>query len=143
LITHVLTPSFGSDALPLAKGRGTHERRAKMRSWLKPKSSGSTAIISEAPDRMAAGGQRLASMVAPTIGTIAGRGVLALRTPGSCGILQSQPQFYVNYLDYGLDLQAAIEAPRARLWDGSLIDPEAGLTRQLSPFCKIEVMQSD
>jgi gamma-glutamyltranspeptidase/glutathione hydrolase len=31
----------------------------------------------------------------------------------------------VQYLDYGLALQDAIEAPRARLWDGRLVEPEA------------------
>ena len=44
--------------------------------------------------------------------------VLALGTPGSYGILQTQPQALVQYVDFGLPLQQAIEAPRARLADG-------------------------
>ena len=53
-----------------------------------------------------------------------GRPVLALGTPGSYGILQTQVQALVQYLDFALPLQEAIEAPRARLWDGRLIQVE-------------------
>lgn len=70
-------------------------------------------------------GQPWASVVAPTIATRAAKGVLALGTPGSYGILQTQPQAFVHHLDYGLDLQAAIEAPRARLWDGRRVELES------------------
>ena len=41
--------------------------------------------------------------------------MLALGTPGSYGILQTQVQAMVQHLDFGLPLQEAIEAPRARL----------------------------
>lgn len=70
-------------------------------------------------------GKSWASVLAPTIGTVDGVGVLALGTPGSYGIMQTQTQAYVHHLDYGLDLQAAIEAPRARLWDGARVELEA------------------
>jgi gamma-glutamyltranspeptidase/glutathione hydrolase len=53
-----------------------------------------------------------------------GRPVLALGTPGSYGILQTQVQALVQYLDFALPLQEAIEAPRARLWDGRSIQVE-------------------
>src|SRR5262249_52020233 len=52
---------------------------------------------------------------------------LALGPPGSYGILQTQVQALVQSLDYGLGWQDAIEAPRARLWDGRLVQPEARL----------------
>lgn len=70
-------------------------------------------------------GKAWASVVAPTIGTVDGAGVLALGTPGSYGIMQTQTQAYVHHLDFGLDLQAAIEAPRARLWDGARVELES------------------
>ena len=54
--------------------------------------------------------------------------MLALGTPGSYGILQTQAQALVQYLDFGLPLQDAIEAPRARLWDG-----RASRSRAASP----------
>ena len=61
----------------------------------------------------------LALPMAPTIVTADGRPVLAIGTPGGYGICQTLPQVLVQYFDYGLDLQSAIEAPRARLWDGA------------------------
>ncbi len=63
-------------------------------------------------------GETMPVCVAPSIVTQAGRPVMALGTPGSYGILQTQPQAFVQYVDYGLPIQQAIEAPRARLTDG-------------------------
>jgi gamma-glutamyltranspeptidase/glutathione hydrolase len=59
--------------------------------------------------------------VAPSIGLRDGKPALVLGTPGSYGILQTQVQAVVQYLDYGLPLQEAIEAPRARLTDGRAV----------------------
>ncbi len=69
-------------------------------------------------------GGALALPTAPSISTRDGKPVLALGTPGSYGICQTQPQAMVQYLDFGLKLQDAIEAPRARLWDGTRVDQE-------------------
>ena len=76
------------------------------------------------PNRSKPGGQ-LPICMSPSISTRDGKPVLALGTPGSYGILQTQVQAMVQYLDYGLPLQAAIEAPRARLQDGRrvIIEP--------------------
>ena len=78
----------------------------------------------DSPNRLRPG-KPWASVVAPTIATRDGEGVLALGTPGSYGILQTQPQAYVHHVDLGLDLQAAIEAPRGRLWDGRRVELES------------------
>jgi gamma-glutamyltranspeptidase/glutathione hydrolase len=59
--------------------------------------------------------------VAPSIVTEDDKPVLALGTPGSYGILQTQAQAMVQYVDFGLPLQQAIEAPRARLTDGRVV----------------------
>ncbi|MDB5377323.1 MAG: hypothetical protein JWR00_1769 [Rubritepida sp.] len=75
------------------------------------------------PNR-AAPGMPLAMCMSPSISTIGGRPTLALGTPGSYGILQTQPQAMVSHLDFGLEIQAAIDAPRARLWDGRLVEIE-------------------
>jgi gamma-glutamyltranspeptidase/glutathione hydrolase len=75
-------------------------------------------------------GDAMPICVAPSIVTDGDRPVLALGTPGSYGILQTQPQAIVQYIDFGLPLQQAIEAPRARLTDGravlleSRVDPK-------------------
>lgn len=66
-------------------------------------------------------GQRMAMCLAPSISTRDGKGVLALGTPGNYGILQTQVQAMVGHVDFGLDIQAAIDMPRARLWDGRQI----------------------
>ena len=71
-----------------------------------------------------AAGSALPICMAPTVSLRDGKPVLALGTPGSYGILQTQAQAMVQYLDFGLSLQDAIEQPRARLWDGRLVEPE-------------------
>ena len=73
---------------------------------------------------MRPGGQ-LALPTAPSIGMRKGRPVLALGTPGSYGICQTQTQTMVQLTDYGLSIQDAIEAPRARLWDGRRVQVES------------------
>jgi gamma-glutamyltranspeptidase / glutathione hydrolase len=69
----------------------------------------------------------LALPLAPSLATRDGELVLALGTPGSYGICQTQTQVMVQHLDYGLKLQDAIDAPRARLWDGRRVQIEARL----------------
>ena len=61
----------------------------------------------------------LALPIAPTVSTRQGAPVLALGTPGSYGICQTQAQAMVQLVDHGLDIQAAIEAPRVRVHDGA------------------------
>lgn len=69
-------------------------------------------------------GSELPMCMSPTLSTKGGAPVLALGTPGSYGILQTQVQAMVQHVDFGLPLQDAIEAPRARLWDGRVIEVE-------------------
>jgi gamma-glutamyltranspeptidase/glutathione hydrolase len=70
-------------------------------------------------------GAPLALPMAPSIATRDGQPVLALGTPGSYGICQTQPQALVQHIDFGLMLQDAIDAPRARLWDGRRVEVES------------------
>jgi len=83
-------------------------------------------VTTGSPNRTRPGAE-LPMCMSPSISTLAGRPVLALGTPGSYGILQTQAQAFVQYVDFGLDLQAAIEAPRARLWDGRSVHAEGRL----------------
>lgn len=73
----------------------------------------------------------MAMCLAPSISTRGGKGVLALGTPGSYGILQTQVQALVGYVDFGLELQAAIDMPRARLWDGAQVYLERRVPHQV------------
>ena len=70
-------------------------------------------------------GDALPMCMSPTVSLRDGRPVLALGTPGSYGILQTQAQAFAQYVDFALPLQEAIEAPRARLWDGRVVEPES------------------
>lgn len=54
---------------------------------------------------------------APTIVMTGGRPYLALGSPGGSGIVQFVLQTIVNVVDYGLNIQDAIEAPRFRVED--------------------------
>jgi gamma-glutamyltranspeptidase/glutathione hydrolase len=69
-------------------------------------------------------GRRLAYPMAPSISTRDGKPVLALGTPGSYGICQTQTQALIQHIVFGLPPQDAIEAPRARLWDGREVHAE-------------------
>ena len=63
---------------------------------------------------------------------------LLIGTPGSYGILQTTPQMIMNFLDHSMNIQAAIEAARAKITSpGYTIDAET----RISPGV-IEEMQS-
>ena len=70
-------------------------------------------------------GEQLAFPMSPSIATRDGKVVLALGTPGSYGICQTQVQALVKHVDFGFGIQDAIEAPRARLWDGRRVQIES------------------
>ena len=53
---------------------------------------------------------------------------LSIGTPGSYGILQTQPQMLLNVLEFGLNVQEAIEAPRVRIYRDRLVDAEARIS---------------
>ncbi len=80
-------------------------------------------INPKATNYMRPGGP-LALPMAPSIGLRGKQPVLALGTPGSYGICQTQAQVMVQLLDFGQPIQDAIEAPRARLWDGRRVQIE-------------------
>jgi gamma-glutamyltranspeptidase / glutathione hydrolase len=80
------------------------------------------------PNRSAPGG-KLPMCVSPSLSLRDGVPVLALGTPGSYGIKQTQTQAMVQRVDFGLDIQEAIEAPRVRLWDGRLVTAESRFDR--------------
>jgi gamma-glutamyltranspeptidase/glutathione hydrolase len=54
---------------------------------------------------------------APTVVMDGNRPLVALGSPGGFGIVQYVVQVLVNMLDYGIDLQRAIEVPRFRIED--------------------------
>jgi gamma-glutamyltranspeptidase/glutathione hydrolase len=59
-------------------------------------------------------GMKMEVPMAPTHVLRGGRVHLAIGTPGGVGILQTTHQMISNVLDFGMNVQAAIEAPRIR-----------------------------
>ena len=64
-------------------------------------------------------------MMSPTQVFDDGRFLLSIGTPGSYGILQTTTQMLMNVLDFDLNVQEAIEAPRVRVYGDRLLDAEA------------------
>jgi len=57
-------------------------------------------------------GKRPLSSMSPTIVTRAGRPLLVLGTPGGSRIITATLLTLINVVDYGMDVQAAVDAPR-------------------------------
>jgi gamma-glutamyltranspeptidase/glutathione hydrolase len=70
-------------------------------------------------------GRKGVTMMSPTQVFRDGGFVVSIGTPGSYGILQTTPQMLINILDFGLNVQEAIEAPRVRVYRDRLVDAEA------------------
>jgi gamma-glutamyltranspeptidase/glutathione hydrolase len=66
-------------------------------------------------------------MMSPTQVFRDGAFLLSIGTPGSYGILQTTPQMLLNVLEFGMNVQEAIEAPRVRVYRDRLVDAEARL----------------
>jgi gamma-glutamyltranspeptidase/glutathione hydrolase len=67
---------------------------------------------------------------APTIVMGNGKPLMALGSPGGLGIVQYVVQTLVNVLDFGMDIQQAIEAPRFRVQD---LVSDVGLESRIDP----------
>ncbi len=72
-------------------------------------------------------GERLASMMTPTIVTLADGGQIALGSGGSNRIRSAISQVLVNRLDFNMGLEQAVAAPRLHL-EGSHLSVEAGFS---------------
>jgi gamma-glutamyltranspeptidase/glutathione hydrolase len=70
-------------------------------------------------------GRKSVTMMSPTQVFRDGRFELSIGTPGSYGILQTTAQMLLNVLEFGLNVQEAIEAPRVRVYRDRLLDAEA------------------
>ncbi|HKW94061.1 MAG TPA: gamma-glutamyltransferase [Methylomirabilota bacterium] len=75
-------------------------------------------------------GRKAGTMMSPTQVFKDGAFALSIGTPGSYGILQTQPQMLLNFLEFGLNLQEAIEAPRVRVYRDRLVDAESRIPEE-------------
>jgi gamma-glutamyltranspeptidase/glutathione hydrolase len=69
-------------------------------------------------------GKRWSSCMAPVHVFRDGRFWFSIATPGSWGILQTTLQMLLNVVEFGADVQLAIEAPRFRVWEETRIQIE-------------------
>jgi len=70
-------------------------------------------------------GRKGVTMMSPTQVFRDGRFALSIGTPGSYGILQTTAQMLLNVLEFGFNVQEAIEAPRVRVYRDRLVDAES------------------
>ena len=70
-------------------------------------------------------GRKAGTMMSPTQVFRDGAFSLSIGTPGSYGILQTTAQMLLNVLEFGMNVQEAIEAPRVRVYRDRLVDAEA------------------
>jgi gamma-glutamyltranspeptidase/glutathione hydrolase len=76
-------------------------------------------------------GRKAGTMMSPTQVFEDGAFRLSLGTPGSYGILQTTAQMLLNALEFGMNVQEAIEAPRVRVYRDRLIDAEARIAPEV------------
>src|SRR5256712_12134252 len=76
-------------------------------------------------------GRKARTMMSPTQGFRDGAFALSIGTPGSYGILQTTAQMLLNVLEFGMNVQEAIEAPRVRVYRDRLVDAEARITPEV------------
>jgi gamma-glutamyltranspeptidase/glutathione hydrolase len=84
----------------------------------------------DTPNRLK-GGKRPSIPIAPLQLFRDGKFFLSIGTPGSYGLLQTTVQMLLNVLDFGANLQEAIEAPRFRCWAGATIEMEERIPPQV------------
>ena len=69
-------------------------------------------------------GKRVDFVLAPTHTLNDGKFSLSMGTPGGWGILQTTPQALMNVLDFGMDVQQAVESPLFRYFTGRHVEME-------------------
>ena len=75
-------------------------------------------------------GRKAGTMMSPTQVFRDGAFNVSIGTPGSYGILQTTPQMLLNVLEFGMNVQEAIEAPRVRVYRDRLIDAESRISAE-------------
>jgi gamma-glutamyltranspeptidase/glutathione hydrolase len=74
----------------------------------------------------------------PTVMVTSGEKLLmAIGSPGGHGITQTVPQALLNVIEFGMDIQSAIEAPRFRLMTEYRSYPTSGVSMSIRPEARI------
>ncbi|MEK7370515.1 MAG: gamma-glutamyltransferase [candidate division NC10 bacterium] len=75
-------------------------------------------------------GKKAGTMMSPTQVFTDGAFSLSIGTPGSYGILQTTTQMLLNLIEFGMNIQEAIEAPRVRVYRDRLVDAEGRVSAE-------------
>ncbi|MDP2626573.1 MAG: gamma-glutamyltransferase [Candidatus Rokubacteria bacterium] len=75
-------------------------------------------------------GKKAGTMMSPTQVFTDGAFSLSIGTPGSYGILQTTTQMLLNVLEFGMNIQEGIEAPRVRVYRDRLVDAEGRVSAE-------------
>jgi gamma-glutamyltranspeptidase/glutathione hydrolase len=107
--TYTLEHAFGSKIVVRGAGFLLNNEMADF-NW-KPGVTDRTGRIGTPPNNIAPG-KRMLSSQTPTIVARNGKPVLVTGSPGSRTIINTVLCIVVNVLDFGMDVQAAVDAPR-------------------------------
>jgi gamma-glutamyltranspeptidase/glutathione hydrolase len=108
-VTFTINDDFGAKVIAGDTGFFLNDEMDDFTS--KPGSPNMFGLVQGKANAIAPGKRPLSSMT-PTILLKDGKPVLILGTPGGARIITTVLQIIVNVIDYGMDLQAAVDAPR-------------------------------
>jgi gamma-glutamyltranspeptidase/glutathione hydrolase len=118
-ITHTLGAAFGSAVVAGKTGFLLNNNIDLM-----DIATGSGSNLLVAP------GKRPGSNMAPIQIFKDGKFILSIGTPGSYGIPQTTTQMILNYIEFGMTVQEALEAPRFRVMGGKRLNMEDRIPEQ-------------
>jgi gamma-glutamyltranspeptidase/glutathione hydrolase len=108
-VTYTLNGSFG--ALVMAPGTGVLLNDEMDDFTIKPDTPNQFGLVQGANNAIASGKRPLSSM-SPTIVLKDGKPFLVLGSPGGSRIISATLEAAINVIDYGMEPQAAVNAPR-------------------------------
>jgi gamma-glutamyltranspeptidase/glutathione hydrolase len=124
-VTYTLNSQFGARVVAAGTGVLMNDEMDDFAS--RPGMPNQFGLVQAAANAIAPGKRPLSSM-SPTIVSKAGRPVLVLGTPGGSRIPSVVAQVILNVIDYGMDIQEAVDAPRIHqqwLPDTTTLEPYA------------------
>jgi gamma-glutamyltranspeptidase/glutathione hydrolase len=155
-VTYTLNGSFG--ALVMAPGTGILLNDEMDDFTVKPGVANQFGLVQGAKNAIAPGKRPLSSM-SPTIVLKNGKPFLVLGSPGGSRIITATLEAAINVIDYGMDPQSAVDAPRIHYQgapdkvfvEAGALAPEAvsalgqqGYTvEQQAPWCAVELIALD
>jgi gamma-glutamyltranspeptidase/glutathione hydrolase len=108
-VTFTINDDFGAKVIAADSGFFLNDEMDDFSA--KPGTANMFGLVQGKANAIAPGKRPLSSMT-PTVVLKDGRPVLIVGTPGGSRIITTVLQIIVNVIDYGMDLQAAVDAPR-------------------------------